>query len=186
MWNIPATEFREVELYVVPLVCMPLCDQHIELAQKTYKHLVRLELADSSDGEVELQVDLLIGADIYWEFVTNKMVAGNAGPVALETMFGWVLIGRMDGGTRSTTNFVQAHVMSVVTETDDQLNDLVQNFGKLTQLGCRMRSTKIRSKISRKTSHSMVRATQYPFHGREKPKCYPITICFVKPGLIHF
>ena len=56
------------------------CDQHIELAQATYEHLIGLKLGDSSNGEVELKIDLLIGADFYWEFVTNKMVTGDVGP----------------------------------------------------------------------------------------------------------
>ena len=50
-------------MYVVPFICSPLCDHNIELAQATYEHLIDLRLADASDGEAELKIDLLIGAD---------------------------------------------------------------------------------------------------------------------------
>ena len=59
-----------------------------ELAQVTYEHLIGLKLADSSDCEVELNIDLLIGADFYWNSVPNRMVKGDVGPVALETSLG--------------------------------------------------------------------------------------------------
>ena len=56
----------EVELYVVPVICSPICDQKIEVARDTYNHLTNLRLADSSSGESELKIDVLIGADYYW------------------------------------------------------------------------------------------------------------------------
>ena len=72
----------EVELYVVPVICSPICDQKIEVAPDTYNHLTNLRLADSSSGESELKIDALIGANYYWDFITNKIV-GESGPVAV-------------------------------------------------------------------------------------------------------
>ena len=135
VWNLSRTKFRDLDLYVVPFICSPICDQHIELAQATYEHLIGLKLGDSSNGEVELKIDLLIGADFYWEFVTNKMVTGDVGPVALETLLGWVLSGNMKSNSRSSTNYAQTHVMTVAAEIDERLEDLVQKFWNIDSIG---------------------------------------------------
>ena len=83
-----------IEVYVVPFICEPICDQKIEMAQTTFEHLMSLKLADSSDGAAELAIDVLIGADVYWEFVTGDVIKGNDGPVAVKTLLGWVLSGK--------------------------------------------------------------------------------------------
>ena len=45
---------------------------------------MNLKLADLNDGESELEVDALIGADYFWSSVTNKMITGEFGPVAFK------------------------------------------------------------------------------------------------------
>ena len=67
----------------------PISNQFIEL-EVQYEHLIELKLADSTDGESNLKVDILIGGDNYWKFVTGKVVRGRSGPVALETIMSWV------------------------------------------------------------------------------------------------
>ena len=43
-----------------PFICKPICDQQLEFAQATYEHLISLNLADSTDGEANLKIDMLI------------------------------------------------------------------------------------------------------------------------------
>ena len=86
----------EVELCVVPNICAPIAYQMIELAQITYKHVIELELADRTDGLHELKIDVLIGADFYWKFITGEIIRNTTGPVALNTVLGWVLSGSLD------------------------------------------------------------------------------------------
>ena len=86
-------DFVEVELFVVTKICSPISCQEIELAQATYEHLVELKLADSTNGSSESEIDVLIGGDSYWCFMTGEMKRGRDGPVALKTILGWVLSG---------------------------------------------------------------------------------------------
>ena len=53
----------------------------------------KLELADFDDVSSELPVGLLICADYYFCFFTNKVIKQLCGPVACETILGWVLSG---------------------------------------------------------------------------------------------
>ena len=39
------------------------------------------------------EVDLLIGSDFYWDFVSGEMRRGDKGPVAAKTTLGWILSG---------------------------------------------------------------------------------------------
>ena len=52
-----------------------------------------LNLADSDDSCSQVDVDILIGVDQYWQLTTGKTRRGSEGPVAVETELGWVLSG---------------------------------------------------------------------------------------------
>ena len=61
-----------------------------------YAHLDGLELADEpySSG---CSIDLLIGSDYYWNFVTGETKRGDEGPVAVKSKLGWLLSGPING-----------------------------------------------------------------------------------------
>ena len=46
-------------------ICSPLSNQTIELTQDSCPHLRGLQLADNTQGETDLEVHILIGADYY-------------------------------------------------------------------------------------------------------------------------
>ena len=77
----------------VPLICEPLSCQPIVYTKQKYLHLAELELADSSWVGEELQIDVLIGSDHYWQLATGKVIQGQSGPTAIHTRLGWVLSG---------------------------------------------------------------------------------------------
>lgn len=66
-----------------------------------------LELA-SDPSQDNKPIDVLIGSDFYWHFVTGNVIRGEAGLVAIESKFGWILSGTVKAGTTSNT------VMAVV------------------------------------------------------------------------
>ena len=41
----------------------------------------------------KLEVDMLIGADHYWDLVTGAVYKNKGGPTAIQTRLGWVLSG---------------------------------------------------------------------------------------------
>ena len=82
-----------IQAYVVPVICAPLTQQPIELAQCSYEHLRGLPLADKA-GARDLAVNILIGADYYWSLVEGTVIRGAPWePVALATKLGYVLSG---------------------------------------------------------------------------------------------
>ncbi|XP_077866719.1 uncharacterized protein LOC144355197 [Saccoglossus kowalevskii] len=73
-------------------------------------HLRDLVLAHPiNDKEPNFDIDILIGADYYWQYVTDRVVRGD-GPTAVMSPFGYLLSGpKPCGNTSSTTNML--HVL---------------------------------------------------------------------------
>ena len=63
-----AVRHSAMEGYSVPTICSPISNQSIKVAPEEYQHLCGLNLADSStlSGDNDVEVDILIGADYYW------------------------------------------------------------------------------------------------------------------------
>ena len=65
---------------VVPFICNPLTTQPINLSSEHHDHLLGLELADSPDASDLLEVDVLIGSDSHWSFITGRLIQVKADP----------------------------------------------------------------------------------------------------------
>ena len=57
-----------------------------------YQHLQDLDLADFA-SEDRQNIDVLIGSDHYWDFITGEVIRGETGPLAMASKFGWILSG---------------------------------------------------------------------------------------------
>lgn len=125
------------------MICAPISNQIIEFTQANYPHLQCLRLADSSHGSEELNIDILIGADFYWHFVSGAIVRGpGSAPIALSTKLGYVLSGPVGipvpGQGDSTVNLTETHVLkgsSSVVEERNSLEGEIKQFWDLETLG---------------------------------------------------
>ncbi len=101
-----------------------------------YEHLAQLDLADISKEET-LEVDVLIGSDFYWKFVTGETIRGSSGPVAIKTTLGWVLSGpaRMPVQPGATATLMTTHTLRVEGVTNKDLDATLRLFWELESLG---------------------------------------------------
>ena len=67
---------RELTLFVIPHICDALTAQPISVCTEKYGHLAQLDLADASDGNSQLEVDILVGCDCHWDLVTGQTLRG--------------------------------------------------------------------------------------------------------------
>ena len=65
-------EVMNLSALVVPSICKPLTSQPINYSRESYEHLIGLELADAAEESDMIEIDVLIGADSYWDFVTGS------------------------------------------------------------------------------------------------------------------
>ena len=79
------------------------------------------------------QIDVLIGADHYWDFMTGEVKRGSKGPVAIKTILGWVLNGtfQLQSSSQTSVNLCDSHVLKMSTiEQRSICNNKFTRFGK--------------------------------------------------------
>ena len=116
------------EALVTPVICVPLSNQRLKVAKTQYKHLEPLYLSDYVDCN-EMFIDILIGADYYFSFMTGKCIKGvvPGSPVALESCIGWVLTGPIDGEAGNRCSSLRnTHV--VFTSADMNIDETLKRF----------------------------------------------------------
>lgn len=130
--------------YAVPSICSPLPHQRIEFTKTLYGHLSNLELADSSSGDAEMPVDILIRSDFYWHFMTGETQIGrNGGPVAIKMHLGWALSGPVhkaketpnDSSVFLNNTHVPRPDTEPVEENDCPLKEELWKFWNIEALG---------------------------------------------------
>ena len=132
-------------LFAIPLICEPLASQSISHCAERYYHLSQLNLADPPNSETQLEVDVLIGSDYYWELATGEVLRGErGGPVAINTKLGWVLSGPAPDieSHQASVSLVAAHPITTHTLrvnsqhcSTEKLDDQLRAFWELESLG---------------------------------------------------
>ncbi|XP_078364115.1 uncharacterized protein LOC144648427 [Oculina patagonica] len=113
-----------------------------------HTHLQGLELADISIAETGQQdIDVLIGSDYYFDIVSGDVIRGSSGPVAVSSMFGWVLSGPTSAEESrekfTTTNLIieRPELMTMspcdIHSENDELCNALQKFWDTESLGVR-------------------------------------------------
>ncbi|XP_028404089.1 uncharacterized protein LOC114526762 [Dendronephthya gigantea] len=127
--SVRGDEVVSVEAYVVPEISF-IRNQHLERVRDSYLHLKGLWLADVCMSNVELEIDVLVGADYLWMFHGDRIVRGKADePVAIETLLGWVLSGPVGLASRDADDSAVVSIVSCEPAVD------VGRFWELESIG---------------------------------------------------
>lgn len=117
------TEAVEMEALTLTKICNPLGPVMLNLVDNP--HLQGLTLADSYPCN-SVQVDILIGADHYYSFVTGICKKGEnpESLVAVESHFGWILTGPVDSYSKHTSSMLMMVENNEVTASLRRFWDL--------------------------------------------------------------
>ena len=131
-----------VTTLVFPTICSPMS---VRVDIDRYTHLQGLELADcliaseSNHDHSGDTIDVLIGSDYYWEFVTNEIIHGEKGPVAVNSKFGWLIFGPVKGiGSNDviTDLIIEGSSADVTSlDSDDLLTNSLKQFWETESIG---------------------------------------------------
>ncbi|GFQ92230.1 integrase catalytic domain-containing protein [Trichonephila clavata] len=103
----------------------------------------RMKLADPDDSLSSLPIEILIGADFYWNFMySNASVKLSDSLALVPSSFGWILSGSRSHATVSFNTAV--HSINVDTLTQE-LDNMGQNFWNLESIGIQTIQEKLRS-----------------------------------------
>ena len=133
-------------------ICLPLNSQNIEFAKENYNHLKHVKLADTNPQNLDLDIDILIGSDLYWNFICDTVIRGESGPVALLTKVGYVLSGPVKNSSSQSihSNFVNPHIMKIQTEClseKENLHNTMKTFWANATLGTDLTENKIMTSL---------------------------------------
>ena len=117
----------EIECLSASFICAEILHQNVKQVSCTYSHLKNSVLADSSPKSTK-NIDILIGAEHYYRFIFGNVNE----PIAIESVFGWVLNGYYES-IFSSNNFSKTHLMRINTEVCDTLTEET-NFNSMKTL----------------------------------------------------
>ena len=128
-------EIAAITVLSSPVICSPL-NMTVEVSK--YPHLQGLQLADSSKSHKS--IDVLIGSDYYWDFVTGDTVCGEFGPTAINSKFGWLVSGPtakcVTNDDITVSNLIISGNCSNMHETSqDPLVDTLKQFWETETIG---------------------------------------------------
>ena len=123
-----------------PVICSSL---PLKVEVNAYPHIEGLALADAFDDQDSGSIDVLIGSDNYWNFVTGETIRGDYGPTAISSKLVWLLSGPINGaGTNSVDTFTTNLIISgefgnSSANGDDELKSTLKQFWETESIGIR-------------------------------------------------
>ena len=119
-----------IEALTTPVICRPA--EAVEIHPRRWSHLQNIVFPEEFPRE-EQEIEVLIGLDFYYSFVTRDIVKGGSNePVAVRTTLGWVFCGPTGGHDQECSVS-----MNVQIGTEEQLNETLQTFWDLESIGIR-------------------------------------------------
>ena len=122
-----------VQALVVPTVTVDLPTR--ELPQVTaLPHLSGLQLADPTFHSPG-RIDILLGADVYLQLMLKTpMITGElTDPGALETIFGWAIMGPVKASSTVAIQPIPSHVSQINHSEAEQLNNRMATFWEVEE-----------------------------------------------------
>ena len=135
------SEVMEITAITFPVICSPLNSK----VNTSHAHLEGLELADYDDDDKGDTIDILIGADHYWDVITGDVVRGENGPTAISSKLGWLLSGQVPTSVESEDPTVSNLILtgepfetsrySNAQRNDDKIVDSLKRFWETESIG---------------------------------------------------
>ncbi|KAG1710492.1 Pro-Pol polyprotein [Nymphon striatum] len=105
---------HDLELLEVDTICASLQRSAISLK---LPHLEGLTLADTFDSSSVI-IDILIGMDYYWSLLGSEIVTGPSGPVAQNSVFGYIVLAWIKSSPNRWKTFICNRVTEIQQHTE--------------------------------------------------------------------
>ena len=121
-----------------PVICSPIPSK-VDITE--FSHLQGLQFADNALDGADDNIDILLGADQYFDIVIGDIIRGEQGPVAIKTKLGWVLSGSTgnpggEGNVVSTNLCIDGNVPSITHGYDhSDIVDTLKLFWEVEHTG---------------------------------------------------
>ena len=121
----------EVSLVEMPVICKPISRPSVPSDILNSRNLRNLQLADDYMKDEEKEIHILIGLDHYYNFITGRIKRASQQPVAIETVFGWMLVS--DSQNQQMQSSSSITTMFISTEVERCLNQDLKKFWEVEE-----------------------------------------------------
>ena len=129
-------EIIPIRVIIVPTIAAPLTT-YTGANVRDLPHLKGLSLAQINVDDSPFTVDILVGADHYWDIVENEVIKG-PGPTAAKSKIGYLLSGPLSNSNHSEN--LNTSILNVVTEHHQEQFDL-ERFWRIESVGVQPNSS---------------------------------------------
>ena len=111
--NMDSSSSKLIKCLCVPKICPNIKGQSVKQELKKRDFIKALKLADTSMSP-ECSIDMLIGLDIYWDFVTGEAKhCQGENLVAVNSIFGWLISGPIEQENDKTVTLTATHMLKI-------------------------------------------------------------------------
>ena len=124
---------RLIKCLCVLKICLNIKGRSVKQELKKRDFIKTLKLADSSISP-ECSIDMLIGSDIYWDFVTGETKRSpGENLVAVNSIFGWLISGPIECSKQEndkTVTLTTTHMLKIGCYAANDERGLNENISK--------------------------------------------------------
>ena len=124
-------KFKDVQLIEIDQITKNICREPIPQHFLKHSYIKGLQLAENYEEENNDDIDILIGLDYYWEFITGRTRRQKNKPIVTESILGWIV---QSIGSKSTNKDVNAMFCSTKQE-EIQMNNEIKKMFDLESIG---------------------------------------------------
>ncbi|KRY76638.1 hypothetical protein T4A_3663 [Trichinella pseudospiralis] len=120
---------RRVEALAIPRICGKIPHSMSYSLSNKDKNAARTEVGQQSKPQQPLTIDVLIGVDHYYDFVTGRMKRNATGSIALETLLGWIICGKPHSSPNAEATGV------LLTKVEEPTDAALRKFWEIEAMG---------------------------------------------------
>ena len=153
--------FQDVQLIEIDKITRNVYREAIPSNFLQHWYLKGLQLAEDYEVENNEDIDILIGLDFYWQFITGRTRRQEGKPIVSESILGWIVQGIVDRKSRRVNSMfcsTEMAIMEVSTEDchGEEMKDEEKFAGKEVDTDNVQQKMGKKAKKSSKCKYSMV------------------------------
>ena len=124
---------RLVQLVETNVIAPPIHRDALPTEFLKCRYLQGIQLSENYSESSDDGIDILIGADYYWDFVTGRVKRQKNLPVAIESILGWILQGKVEPELCCPSTITS--LCSISTTERNEVNKELKKSSEIEEMG---------------------------------------------------
>ena len=130
---------RSVNLVETDVICSNIHREAVSNHVLEFSYLQGIDLAEDYSSTSDDTIDVLIGLDFYWSFVTGKTRRKPNKPIAVESILGWMLQANNENKQRNSTpansnQRCQSTTLFITSQEGKEIHNQLKRFWELEEV----------------------------------------------------